>query len=79
MIGGKHVLMRGYDNVGNSCIFARCDPGARAVLMSLLVVVSSWMCSPVEFIVSTTVTGVRKQYCSQNTTLQEPASRARNR
>ena len=55
--------MRGYGNVGNGCIFARCHPGARAVLMSLVVVVLS-MCSPVEFIVSTKVTGVRSQYCA---------------
>ena len=50
MIGGKRVLLRGYGNVGNGCIFTRCDPGARVVLMSLVVVILS-MCSPVEFIV----------------------------
>ena len=44
MIGGKRVLLRGYGNVGNGCIFTRCDPGARVVLMSLSI------CSPVEFI-----------------------------
>ena len=50
MIGVKRVLLRGYGNVGNGCIFTRCDPGARVVLMSLVVVMLS-MCSPVEFIV----------------------------
>ena len=68
MIGGKRVLMRGYCNVGNGCILTRCDPAARAVLMSLVVVVLS-MCPPVEFIVSTTVTGVRSQYCALFTLL----------
>ena len=50
MIGGKRVLLRGYGNVGNGCVFTRCDLGARVVLMSLVVVMLS-MCSPVEFIV----------------------------
>ena len=50
MIGWNRVLLRGYGNVGNGCIFNRCDPGARFVLMSLVVVMLS-MCSPVEFIV----------------------------
>ena len=36
--------------MGNGCIFTRCDPGARVVLMRLVVVMLS-MCSPVEFIV----------------------------
>ena len=38
MIGGNRVLLRGYGNVGNGCIFTRCDPGARVVLMILVVV-----------------------------------------
>ena len=42
------MLMRGYGNVGNGCTFARCDPGAPAVLLSFVVVVLSWMCSPDE-------------------------------
>ena len=47
---GSACCLRGYGNVGNGCIFTRCDPGARVVLMSLVVVMLS-MCSPVEFIV----------------------------